>query len=322
MERMRTLLWMASVVTLLGCGGNGVTGSPVDGGVVPGGGDAGGVVADLASSSGSRLVSAEYSLNPGEEAYLCKRFTATRDLNIRKITPVNGLATHHELLGVDLSHQYGDGMVDCTDKVEFDVIAWRMLFASGVGSPSLSTPDGVALVVHAGDQLVFQMHLLNASPKAVQSAASIDIETMAAAEVKSEANLVLAGPLPDSRITADIPVGPNHVVSARCTLKQAVNYFAVFPHMHQTGTHIKVTSTVAGKSAVLHDADYSFANQTFDRFAPIALAPGDSIGVTCTYDNETGKPVHFGQSSLDEMCFAISYVYPPPKNDAGPFCFQ
>ena len=103
----------------------------------------------------------------------------------------------------------------------------------------------------------------------------------------------------------------------------STNYFAVFPHMHQIGKHIKVTTTVSGTARTLYDADYSFNDQVFAEFAPIAMHKGDQIGVTCTYDNETGKPVSFGQSSFNEMCFAISYLYPPvPPSQFGPFCFN
>ena len=103
----------------------------------------------------------------------------------------------------------------------------------------------------------------------------------------------------------------------------ATRYFAVFPHMHQIGRHIQVSALVGGQSQMLYDADYQFTDQVFKEWAPIDLAQGDSIHVTCTYDNETGQPVAFGSSSLQEMCFAISYLAPPlPGSVFGAFCFQ
>jgi hypothetical protein len=245
----------------------------------------------------------------------------TSDLYIHVITPVNGLATHHQVLGIDNAKKSPDGLAPCGTGVEFDVFNWTMLFASGVGSPTLTLPDGVAFHVHAGDQLVFQMHLLNASQQAVSSTASIDIVPLDAAALKDEAQMVLVGPLPDRRVTPDIPVGAGYVVKGKCTLPLPTSYFAVFPHMHQIGKHIAVSAVAGGQAHSLYDADYDFTNQTFAQFSPIAMAMNDQIDVTCTYDNETGAPVHFGQSSYDEMCFAISYVYPPlPPTQLGPFC--
>jgi hypothetical protein len=37
---------------------------------------------------------------------------------------------------------------------------------------------------------------------------------------------------------------------------------------------------------------------------------GDKITVECTYLNDTGKTVTFGESTLEEMCFAGTYRYP------------
>jgi hypothetical protein len=229
------------------------------------------------------------------------------------------MATHHEVLGIDTAGTNPDGLTECASKAEFDVFKWKMLFASGVNSPSLAIPDGAALKIAAGQQVVFQMHLLNATQAAVNSGASIEVR-LAGAPPAMEAQMILAGPLPDHRVTPDLPVGTS-VVDGKCTLKAATHYFAVFPHMHQVGSHIAVTATVGGTAQTLYDADYNFNNQLFQAFTPITMAAGDQIGVTCTYDNETGMPVQFGQSSYNEMCFAISYLYPPlPTTTLGDFC--
>jgi Copper type II ascorbate-dependent monooxygenase, C-terminal domain len=267
------------------------------------------------------LITGNYSLAAGQEQFLCQRLTITSDLWITEITPVNGPATHHQVLGIDTTAKLPDGQADCSGAGEFDVLHWKMLFASGVNSPSLTVPDGAALKISAGQQLVFQMHLLNATQAAVTSSASIDVRTLpAGAPAPMEAQMILAGPIPDHRLTPDIPLGIS-TVPGKCTVHSDTNYFAVFPHMHQIGTHIAVTATVGGTAQTLYDADYSFNNQVFEEFAPIAMHSGDQVGVVCTYDNETGAPVQFGQSSYNEMCFAISYFYPPiTTGTLGDFC--
>lgn len=40
------------------------------------------------------------------------------------------------------------------------------------------------------------------------------------------------------------------------------------------------------------------------------MQKGDKIHVDCTYDNDTGMTVPMGESSNQEMCFAISYRFP------------
>src|SRR3954471_7982062 len=82
-----------------------------------------------------RLISGDYSLAAGQEKFICVRKTIATDLLITEITPVNALATHHHVLGIDLSSTAPDGTAECRNAVEFDVLKWKMLFASGVNSP-------------------------------------------------------------------------------------------------------------------------------------------------------------------------------------------
>jgi hypothetical protein len=278
------------------------------------------VPGDLGSQT-TRLISADYKLDAGQEQYLCQRTTLTKDFYITAMTPSSGPGTHHEVLGIDTSHSHSDGVTPCGGQEIADIFNWTLLFASGLNSPALTMPDGVALHVHAGDQLVMQMHLLNATQSAVSSTAYIDVATVDGSTLPTEAQMILAGPIPDSRITSDIPVGDNQIVDGGCTLTADTHYFAVFPHMHQIGKHIQVRAVVGGNANTLYDADYSFDNQTFAEFSPLSMKKGDRIEVTCTYDNETGMPVSFGTSSYEEMCFAISYLYPPlPTGQLGDFC--
>ena len=63
------------------------------------------------------------------------------DLNIVEIIPVSPLGVHHEVLAID------PGAKDGEYKCQAIGTNWTPLFASGVGSPSLTTPTNVALKV-------------------------------------------------------------------------------------------------------------------------------------------------------------------------------
>lgn len=39
---------------------------------------------------------------------------------------------------------------------------------------------------------------------------------------------------------------------------------------------------------------------------PVPMRAGDWVEVRCHYTNKTPKTVNWGESSLDEMCFAIA----------------
>ena len=90
-----------------------------------------------------------------------------------------------------------------------------------------------------------------------------------------------------------------------------MNLFAVIPHMHQMGTHFRLSATVSSVTTTLHDADYSFSNQAVEAFPnTVTVAAGDSLEIECTWNNPTGSTVGWGESSSEEMCFAILFRWP------------
>ena len=89
--------------------------------------------------------------------------------------------------------------------------------------------------------------------------------------------------------------------------------------MHQLGVHAKLTAhgSIDGER-VLHDAAYDFSHQLVYQVEPIKLAKGDKIDIECTYMNTTDRTVTWGDSTLDEMCFAGLGLYPATNRGAGP----
>lgn len=96
-----------------------------------------------------------------------------------------------------------------------------------------------------------------------------------------------------------------------CPMPQPVTQVEVGQHMHFLGTHMKVTvhGTTMGE-LVIHDAPYTFDEQSRKYFDPIEMARGDTISVECTFMNGTDHTVGFSQSSTDEICYAAAVRYP------------
>jgi hypothetical protein len=118
--------------------------------------------------------------------------------------------------------------------------------------------------------------------------------------------MVLAGP-----VGFNIPKGEGQVIKGQCTMDRDVTLIAVGPHMHQIGVHLKAVadSSVVGET-VLFDGPYRFDEQVVHPLEEIPMKKGDVVRVECTYDNDTDRDVPFGDSSLDEMCFAGLSRYP------------
>jgi hypothetical protein len=263
-----------------------------------------------------RIVDSSYMIPAGDEFYQCERVVAQSDLYILGFTPVSPMGVHHELFAIDPSGT-APGKTTCGPIGN----NWQILFASGINSPSLRLPTGVVLKVNAGDTLVLNLHLFNATGSPISASAGLDVLVTSDPGSYQIAGVPLIGPL-------SFTIGASRVVSGACTMPKATNFFAVFPHMHQSGSHIKVWADQGATQTVVWDDPYSFMDQKFaiypDWHGPpeIALAPGDHIRVECTYD-ATGVGKHFGDSTLDEMCFAISYVYPAIPTTLGtPYCLN
>jgi hypothetical protein len=308
-----------------GAGGNGGSGGAGGGGGIGmGGGGGTGGGGDMALPPGTtmmRLVTSHYSIPPGKEFYQCEQITLPSDVYIVKVIPVSPLGVHHEVLAIDPSaHADGTYTSGC-GAIGFN---WTPLFASGVGSPALDMPANVALKVGATQHVVLNLHLFNASTtNTLDGDAAVDVIIATNPSGYQLAAVPFAG-----NVTFTVPSTAPYQVQGQCTVSNATKYFAVFPHMHQTGAHMKIWTEAGATQTVVWDEDYSFNEQKFGQFPnwmgpqEIALNQGDKIKLTCTYDAK-GAGIKFGDKSTDEMCFAISYVYPAISTTAGsPFCIN
>jgi hypothetical protein len=246
-----------------------------------------------------RLIGRSWELEPGAfDTYRCARFTVPDDMYVTSIIAQAPQGTHHTLLTfADNSATRGeDGEQNCGVATTGMV----MLYASGVGTEPLEFPDGVGVKIAAGQQIHLNLHLFNATDG--------DLAGDTAILVKSQpepppmlAEMVFAG-----RFQFFIPADAQPFsVTGGCTSSRAFQLFALWPHQHQIGTHQKVS--IAG--SVLHDAPFAFEEQQYYP-RDLAVGVGDRIEVTCTWENATGSPVTFGESSEDEMCFSGMYRYP------------
>ncbi|NUP05446.1 MAG: hypothetical protein HOW73_05225 [Polyangiaceae bacterium] len=263
----------------------------------------GGSVADGGSGTGGQdnldwqtLITGEWDLAPGGEITSdIHTITADRDIYVGAIRPIAPPGTHHTVLALG---NLGTG---------------NIIYASGVNTNALVFPEGVGLKIPAGETIVLQLHLFNPTPDAMSELSGIEIVEVAPEDLVNEADLFLPGPM-----SLNIPPNQESTETGSCTVSSPQTLFAIFPHMHQLGSHFKSTATVGGETIVIHDDDYSFDHQAFLPIEPIQLNPGDTINTECTWNNTTSETVNWGESSTTEMCFSIVYRY-PAQNDAG-FC--
>ncbi len=286
-----------------GAGGDGGGGGGGDGGGGGGGDGGGGGGGDGGGGPSRRLIGSDWSLEPGSEKFQCERLTMTEDVWITQITPIGPPGTHHTFLAIDQNPD-ADGTTTCGTAA----LDWAPIFASGIDSPTLHMPPGVAFRVNAGEQILLNLHLYNFGEGTISGTSAIDIVSVPADQVEHEAQVILAGER-DIEIPDD---GADHDVIGNCTFDEPAHVFATFPHAHAWSNHMKVELRRAAGNVVIHDGAYDFEQQTFIEREPTPMAAGDLLRVTCTYNVTPGTgTVTFGESSDEEMCFGITYRYPP-----------
>jgi hypothetical protein len=259
-----------------------------------------------------KLIGRSWSLAAGQtDIYRCVRLTIPNDMYITSIEAQAPLGTHHTVLSIATGSQVAgpDGEYDCS----VQTLGTQMLYASGVGTSPLDFPTDVGLKVSAGTQIHLNLHLYNAGDTTLTGESAIWVKTQSTPPPML-AEMVFSGNMQFSIPSNNQP----YDVVGQCTMNKAYKLFALWPHMHKLAVHQKI-ELINSTTTVLHDMDYQFGEQRYWPQSPeIQVQANDKIKVTCTYVNNTGAPVSFGDSSDKEMCFGGMYRYPAANSSL--FC--
>lgn len=309
MRRMRMaigcVVWFA-----LGCGGGGGTGDDdptID--APPGAVDAPGGDAYVPPTGFTKLIGGSWTVPPGSnDRYHCARLTIANDTYVTNIVAEAPLGTHHTVLSISDGNTAGpDGEYAC-NVAELGMV---MLYASGLGTSPLDFPTDVSVKIPAGTQIHLNLHLFNATDAPLSGTSAIHVKSQAT-PTPTLAEMVFAGTF---RVLIPSNNQDTNIVGT-CNNTRNFNLFAVWPHMHQLARHQKVELIRGMQTTVLHDDAYSFEEQTYFPQTPeVQVLSGDRIRVTCTYRNNTGQTVLWGESSNEEMCFTGLYRYPAAGAD-------
>jgi hypothetical protein len=309
------------VLLVVGCGGDGAGAAPAGsggagatagpagpGGGAPGGGGPGGSAGGGGDEGWETLIDSSWTLARESEGYWCARKTVSEEIWVGAFRALAPPGTHHTVVTVEDATGPDD-----TGPCGPGSLGPDMLFASGVGTDDLSFPEGVAVKVPAGKQILLNLHLFNTTPEEMKGVSGTLVRKRTPSASLKEAELVLAGTL-----AVLLPPNQETTLSGSCAFGGDATVVTVWPHMHQLGTHQKVVHHAAAGEAVWHDAAFSFAEQTNYPIPSSVVKAGESVEVLCTWKNTHPTLVTFGDSSTQEMCFAGLYRYPALQD--GKFC--
>lgn len=265
----------------------------------------------------------------GDDIYWCFRLdpglAGDRDFTAVEILPGNLAIDHHALLFREpdgASQPTGLPGFECPGVPTGDGQNINDMVAGWTpGARPFIFPENMGMQLKAGDALLLQVHYHRPDGTGVSPDDNSQVRIwLSPSPVQERANIVWLGN-PLISIPSD---GQEHSVTGNCTIPQsagAVKVLAVGPHMHELGVKFNATATINGNDSCMVDIgrwDFEWQG-TYQYTAMPTLNPGDKIQTKCTWVNNTGSTVQFGEGTNDEMCFLFLTV--AAEGNFGPTCF-
>jgi hypothetical protein len=224
-------------------------------------------------------------------------------------TPVgHGYITHHFALFVDDNDDLASlpkGPVDAAGCVGFGQNFGAIL--GGVQAPraAISFPAGVGFTFQPHQILLLNLHYINGTAEPLRVDGAVNLLRARPGSILHHAHGFQFG-----TFRIDVPAGQDGSAEARWIAPVPMNVVFLSTHSHKHTTSVDVDVLRAGgeTAQVLETVDYQ--HPTMERFTtPMRIATGDGFRWTCHYYNDTTKPLTFGITSEDEMCFTIGSFY-------------
>jgi len=174
----------------------------------------------------------------------------------------------------------------------------EMLYGWAPGADDIWFDSDVGMEIPAGSTFQLEMHYNNTTGARSADASGVEV-CVTPNKPEHVAGLSWLG---DVRIAGTS-------VTGNCTheSKEPIRLIMSLPHMHKTGTHMKVDlKRAAGGVETIHDRPFDFNYQRSYPYDDLWLQPGDKLTTTCTYDS----PARFGKGTSDEMCYFFSIHWP------------
>ena len=249
----------------------------------------------------------KFSLEAGEEKYLCFASTLSENLVVNGYNSVGDSFLHHVILS-RASAPEPEGFAECD--IAFRS-SWEPLFITGAGDTTLQFPTDAGHRLNQGTQLVVQMHLLNLADTPVEGSLTVNMRRSSVPNPRPVSSYIFG------TAAVELPAGQTSEVVGTCSPWQQVNLIAGFPHMHMLGTSLRfeVGASEASMQEVFKRDPFEFDSQHIDPLE-LTISPGQVTRVRCTFDNTTDQTVSYGESTRNEMCFFVGFAVDQPRQSA------
>ncbi len=259
-------------------------------------------------ADGITAYSPEFEVPPGD-SFTCIYFDykTTREMSVISGDGLQGKGGHHVLI------YYADtprepGVHTCTDE-EMTNLHQVSGSAGEGGTQVLALPDGLALKVPPGKQLVMEAHYINSTDASYKVKDWAKIVEGDASKVKDYVNYFVTN---DEAFELSPSAATKRV--SECTATRDFQMALALPHMHELGSHFTLEHFDAAGETLGKLIDVKWALSfishppalTWDMTTPYMIKKGEKLRQTCEWNNSTTNPVIFPR----EMCVAFFYYWP------------
>ena len=178
----------------------------------------------------------------------------------------------------------------------------------------ISYPDAVGRSLKAAEAIRMMVHYLNTEATPISVGAKVTVNYRQATEVPQlAAGIFVFAP------ALQVPTGMS-TLTFSFPVTQDMNFLQVTGHMHRRGKHYEaIIRSAAGDVRPFYTSDSWEEPPTQNFSPPLVLKSGDTVEYTCTYQNDTGMTLTYGESAAsNEMCNIFGVFFPAP-NGAGIF---
>jgi hypothetical protein len=210
-------------------------------------------------------------------------------------------------------------LVDCTDPSQTMLATSQMvnmnrILDSEVGyGGEMVLPEGAAVPIEPGARWLFEVHLVNPTPRPATGKGVVDIRFV---EAESVRDWVAPWVFNDSGF--ELPPGEQATVEVDCTWPQDATVLSLLGHMHEMGLQHKVEMvTPDGQRTTIYDLpewdlDWRYQPVVEDFDGGLDVPEGTRFITTCTFFNHGSHAVTFP----DEMCVASGLFMPASQTIA------
>lgn len=258
----------------------------------------------------------------GEILEMCESISLhnPEPLFVNRVTLAAGPGWHHSnwFYVADSMYDGPDGLWPCAERrfEEFKTgLQGGILFAQSTQARSEveQFPDGAAVVIPRNARIIGNVHLVNASPSAISTSVRLALDTLPAAAVATR-----LGSMSFAYFPLDLAPHAKSSFTGRCAVQAGPLDFRIFyvlPHFHGAGrgARIDVAGGPLGARTIFSTPPTTLGEPLGQRFTPpVDLRGVTDIRFTCSYQNTTDNPIHWGNAN-GEMCVVLAFTDSPRR---------